>query len=86
VWWINFTIAGKRVQESSKSTRKTLATEYEKRRLELGRALVGLPSEASTDRIRSVADVLKPYVDTSPLEPPGKRDGVYQIGLQNVVP
>lgn len=65
VWWINFTIAGKRVQESSKSTRKTLATEYEKRRrLELERALVGLPSEASTDRIRSVADVLKPYVDT----------------------
>ena len=67
VWWINFTIAGKRVQESSKSTRKTLATEYEKRRrLELERALVGLPSEASTERIASVQEKVKTYLKHYP--------------------
>ena len=32
VWWINFTLGGKRVQESSKSTRKTIAVEYAKQR------------------------------------------------------
>jgi len=62
VWWYSFVFAGKRVQDSSKSTRKTLAIEAEKqRRLELQRANVGLPSTVTAERIRSVSEVLKDY-------------------------
>lgn len=62
VWWFGFTYAGKRVQESAKTTRRTLAVEAEKRRrLELERALVGLPSERAEDRIRTVLEALKAY-------------------------
>src|SRR5687767_10343304 len=65
VWWINFTFAGKRVQESTKSKRKTVAVEYEKRRRrDLEHSLAGMSSERPSDRIRSVSGVLKPYVDT----------------------
>jgi integrase len=62
VWWFGFTYAGKRVQESAKTTRRTLAVEAEKRRrLELERALAGLPSERAEDRIRTVLEALKAY-------------------------
>ena len=38
VWWYHFTLAGRHIQESSKSTRKTIAAEAEKkRRLEMER-------------------------------------------------
>lgn len=48
VWWYNFTFAGRRIQESSKSTRKTVALDAEKRRRqELERAFNDL-----TDRRR----------------------------------
>jgi hypothetical protein len=48
-----FIIHGKRIQESTGATNKTLAREYEKRRrAELERAAVGLPSERNCDRIR----------------------------------
>jgi len=64
-WWYEFIYAGKRVRESAKTSRKTIALEAErKRRLELERALSGMPVEDRTDRIRSVADVLKPYVSS----------------------
>jgi len=64
-WWYEFIYSGKRVRESAKTSRKTIALEAErKRRLELERALSGMPVEARSDRIRSVADVLKPYVST----------------------
>jgi integrase len=62
VWWYEFAFAGKRVRESAKTTRRTLAVEAEKRRhLELERALAGLPSESSQDRIRTVLEALKAY-------------------------
>jgi hypothetical protein len=32
IWWYNFTFGGRRVQESSKSPRKTIAMEAEKNR------------------------------------------------------
>ena len=40
IWWYHFTFAGQHIQESSKSARKTIATEAEKKRraeLERGR-------------------------------------------------
>jgi integrase len=62
VFWYSFVYAGKRVQESAKTTRKTIAVEAEKRRkLELQRALAGLPIEDRKVRISSVHDVVKIY-------------------------
>ena len=64
-WWFEFTFAGRHVRESSKSTRKTIAVEAEKRRrLELERALAGIPTEKPTDRIRDVKTALKAYADS----------------------
>jgi len=46
IWWYEFTFAGRRIRESAKTTRKTVAIEAEKaRRRELERALAGLPVE-----------------------------------------
>ena len=62
VWWYSFLFAGRRIQESAKTTRKTLAVEAEKqRRKDLERAYAGLPSESREQRIRRVADVLDAY-------------------------
>ena len=63
VWWYSFVYAGKRIQESTKTSRKTIATEAEKRRrLELERAHSGLPTADVTKRIQSVKDVVEPYL------------------------
>lgn len=63
VWWYHFTFAGRRIQESSKSTRKTIAIDAEKRRrLELERAFAGLPSDLPADRIASVNQRVKTYL------------------------
>ena len=62
VWWYNFSFAGQRIQESSKSTRKSVAKEAEKqKRLELERALAGIPSEKPETRIRTIAAALNEY-------------------------
>ncbi|MCC6860860.1 MAG: site-specific integrase [Bryobacterales bacterium] len=62
VWWYEFIFAGRRVKESSKSTRKTIAEESERnKRLELERALAGIPTEKREDRIRTVATALEDY-------------------------
>src|SRR5215469_14266369 len=63
IWWCNFRFAGKRYRESTLSTRKTVASEYEKkRRLEIERQYAGLPPEQpAKDRIRTVSEVLKAY-------------------------
>ena len=42
IWWYNFTVAGRRIQESSKSPRETVAAEPEKkRRLEFEKGFNG---------------------------------------------
>lgn len=62
VYWVEFTMAGKRVRESAKTSRKTVAGEYEKtRRRELEQAYAGLPTEDPANRIRSVKEVLANY-------------------------
>jgi len=59
-----FVYLGKRVQESTGVTTKTLAKEYEKRRkAELERAAAGLPNEPKSNRIRTVTEVIKPYTE-----------------------
>jgi hypothetical protein len=62
VYWYEFIYAGKRVRESAKTTRKTIAVEGEKRRRpELERAYAGLPVEAPATRINTVLDCTKAY-------------------------
>jgi len=61
-WWYGFTFAGQRIQESAKTTRKTIATEAEKnRRKELEKAYAGIPSEKPEHRIRTVSVALAEY-------------------------
>ena len=67
-YWVEFTIAGKRVREPAKTTRKTIAKEYERnRKLELERAYAGISAEDPALRLRSVSEALKPYLETYPL-------------------
>ena len=59
IWWYHFTFAGRHVQESSKSTRKTIAIEAEKkRRLELEKGFNQIEDNRQ-DRVRTVAQVSK---------------------------
>jgi len=63
VWWFEFIYAGKRIRESVKTTRKTIATEKEKnRRIDLEKTNAGMPTEKRNNRIRSVTDVVAPYL------------------------
>jgi integrase len=58
-----FVYQGKRFQESTGATTKTLAKEYEKRRrAEMERAAAGLPTQQRATRIRTVNDVVGPYL------------------------
>jgi integrase len=63
VWWCSFRFAGKRYRESTMTTRKTLAVEYEKtRRLEIERQYAGLSvDEPARSRIRTVTEAVKAY-------------------------
>jgi integrase len=64
VYWYSFVYAGRRIQESAKTTRKTIAVEAEKnRRKELQRAYAGLPTGEAKLRVSSVRDIVKPYRD-----------------------
>jgi integrase len=64
VWWYEFIFAGKRVRESAMTTSKTVAKEAEKsQRRALERTLVGLPTEQRQNRVRSVNEMVKPYLD-----------------------
>ena len=57
-----FVYQGKRFQESTGATSKTVAKEYEKRRkAEMERAAAGLPTQQKAARIRTVSDVITPY-------------------------
>src|ERR1700746_1224271 len=58
-----FGYQGKRFQESTGATTKTVAKEYEKRRkAEMERATAGLPTQQRAARIRTVNDVVEPYL------------------------
>jgi len=63
LWWYEFTFAGRRIRESAKTTRKTIAQDAEKkRRLELEKAYNGL-EDKRRERIRSVAELAEEYRD-----------------------
>ena len=59
-----FVYQGKRFQESTGATSKTVAKECEKqRKAELQRAAAGMPTDQKASRIRTVAEVIKPYLE-----------------------
>lgn len=63
VWWYHFTFAGKRIQESSKSTRKTVALEAEKkRRAELERGFNAV-EEKRVLRISSIGELAASFLE-----------------------
>jgi integrase len=62
IWWYDFGFAGKRYRGPTAQTRKTLAGDFEKgERLKVERAYAGLPTEAPSQRIRTVSEALKAY-------------------------
>src|SRR5215469_3492193 len=69
VWWYEFNFAGRRVRESSKSTRKTIGTQAEEnRRKELQRAYAGQgAADPPAQRVRTVRNALAAYQKTYPI-------------------
>src|ERR1700691_4528458 len=69
VWWYEFSFAGRRVRESSKSIRKTIAIHAEdNRRKELQRAYAGQGApEPPARRVRTVTSALEAYQKTYPI-------------------
>jgi len=66
VWWYSFTVAGRRVQESAGTAKKTIAVEAMKRRREeLERAAAGLPvmETAPSERIANVRTLLAAFLE-----------------------
>jgi integrase len=64
IWWYEFSLAGKRIRESAQTSKKTIAREAEKdRRRELEKTLAGMPIEKRQNRINSVADLVKTYLE-----------------------
>lgn len=60
-----FMLNGKRIQESARTTSKTLAIDAERhRRRELEQAALGVPIEQRSDRIRSIGDRVREYLET----------------------
>lgn len=63
-WYYEFIFAGKRIKESARTTRKWVAVEAERnRRLELEKALSGVSQSNREERIRSVSDACREYLE-----------------------
>ena len=83
-WWYEFSFAGKRIRESAKTQRKTVASQAEKnRRLELERGYNNL-SDGRKDNIRTVRELADEYFGVGnypPAEPEALRLLAPQRGL-----
>ncbi len=63
-WWYDFSIAGRRIRESAKTTSVTRAREAEKRRrAALECAFTGAALPDRRERIRSAADIIDEYLE-----------------------
>jgi integrase len=69
-WWYEFVFAGKRIRESTESTRKTIAIEAEKnRRLDLERGYNQIEDKRQA-RIRTVGELVKEFLEAYKLRHP----------------
>ncbi len=63
IWWYEFTFAGRRIRESAKSVRKTIAKEAEKKRhLEIEQGFNAV-EDTRQERIRTIAELAKEYLE-----------------------
>lgn len=63
IWWYEFWFAGKRIRESAKTTRKTLAVEAEKRRrLELEKGYNSI-TDSRPQNIRTLRELSDEYLE-----------------------
>src|ERR1035437_9907147 len=77
IWWYEFSLAGKRIRESAQTTLKTIAREAEQdRRRELEKTLAGMPIEKRENRINSVADLVKTYLERYELDHRGRQKSI----------
>lgn len=80
VWWYSFVFAGRRIQESSKSTRKTIAVEAEKqRRRELEKVYNGI-EDRRQERIRPVSELADEYFEAYKLRNQSLTFAEYALG------
>jgi integrase len=70
IWWYNFTFAGRRIQESSKSRRKTVAQNAEKKRRQELERIFNDVTDRRQERIRSISDVATKFLDDYKLRNP----------------
>jgi integrase len=77
IWWYDFSFAGRRIQESTKTHLLTLAREAEQnRKRELERAFVGAPLQKRETRIDSVAAIVKSYLKRYELDHRGREQSI----------
>ena len=77
IWWFEFSLAGKRIRESAQTPLKTIAREAEQdRRRELEKTLAGMPIEKRENRINSVADLVKTYLERYELDHRGREKSI----------
>ena len=77
IWWYEFSLAGKRIRESAQTPLKSIAREAEQdRRRELEKTLAGMPIEKRENRINSVADLVKTYLERYELDHRGRQKSI----------
>jgi integrase len=77
IWWYEFSWAGKRIRESAQTPLKSIAREAEQdRRRELEKTLAGMPIEKRENRINSVADLVKTYLERYELDHRGRQKSI----------
>jgi len=70
VWWYHFSFGGRRIRESSKSTRKTIAQQAEKnRRMELEKGFNEIEDKRG-ERIRSIGSLVTEFITAYNLRNP----------------
>ena len=73
-WWYEFWFAGRRVRESSKSTKKTIALKAEQKRLrELEEGFNNVVTDARHERVRLFGEVADTFLDGYKLRLPSRR-------------
>jgi len=84
IYWYNFTFAGRRIQESSKSIRKTVAQNAEKKRRQELETTFNDVTDRRQERIRSISDVATKFLaDYKLRNPKSATFAEYAIGHLN---
>lgn len=80
-WWYDFSYAGKRVRESAKTTRKTVAIEAEhRRRIELERGFNSLKDNRH-ERIQTVSELADAFLTDYAVRHPSDRFARYALAV-----